>query len=336
MTNSSNHLREVEEEIDGITNEEEPDDNELNEIENSQSKNEDLADDSLMFEAKGHRMDDSINMYFTEIAKVPTLSAAEELTLAQIMANSENEEEKDRARNRMIEANLRLVVSVAKKYTGRGLSFLDLIQEGNLGLIKSVNRFDYTKGYKLSTYATWWIRQAISRAIADQSRTIRIPVHMVETIHKVNMARRQLIQEKGTTVTAQDIAERIGIPVDRVRDVERMTLDPISLDTPIGEEEETTLGDFVPDSEEYRPDEMAAKAALKETIERELNTLSTREASVIKMRFGFIDGKAYTLEEVGAEFDITRERIRQIEAKALRKLRQPVHSKYLVGFLQKT
>ena len=278
------------------------------------------------------KLDDPIRMYLKEIGKIKLLSPEEELEVAKKMVEG-SEQEKDAARKRMSEANLRLVVSIAKRYVGRGMQLLDLIQEGNLGLMKAVEKFDYTKGYKFSTYATWWIRQAITRAIADQARTIRIPVHMVETIHKVSRYQRQMLQELGREATPAEIGEKMGLPADRVREIMKISLDPVSLETPIGEEEDSHLGDFIPDEDTPAPSEAASANILREVIERELNTLTPREAHVIKLRFGLYDGRTRTLEEVGKEFDITRERIRQIESKALRKLRHPSRARHLKGFL---
>ena len=272
--------------------------------------------------------DDPVRMYLKEIGKVPLLTADEEVVLAQRMAEG-NEE----AKHRMTEANLRLVVSIAKRYVGRGMLFLDLIQEGNLGLIKAVEKFDYTKGYKFSTYATWWIRQAITRAIADQARTIRIPVHMVETINKTIRVSRQLLQELGHDPSAEEIAAEMDMPVDKVRDILKIAQEPVSLETPIGEEEDSHLGDFIPDEDASEPSEAASFSLLREQLEEVLDTLAPREKKVLELRFGIVDGRTRTLEEVGKEFNVTRERIRQIEAKALRKLRHPSRSKKLKDFL---
>ena len=272
--------------------------------------------------------DDPVRMYLKEIGKVPLLTAEEEIELATRM--SEGDEE---AKRRMAEANLRLVVSIAKRYVGRGMLFLDLIQEGNLGLIKAVEKFDYTKGYKFSTYATWWIRQAITRAIADQARTIRIPVHMVETINKVIRVSRQLLQELGHDPSAEEIAKEMGMPVDKVRDILKIAQEPVSLETPIGEEEDSHLGDFIPDEDASEPSEAASFSLLKEQLMEVLDTLTPREKKVLELRFGIVDGRTRTLEEVGKEFNVTRERIRQIEAKALRKLRHPSRSRKLKDFL---
>ena len=273
-------------------------------------------------------IDDPVRMYLKEIGKVPLLTAEEEVELAIKM--SEGDED---AKRRMAEANLRLVVSIAKRYVGRGMLFLDLIQEGNLGLIKAVEKFDYTKGYKFSTYATWWIRQAITRAIADQARTIRIPVHMVETINKVIRVSRQLLQELGHDPSAEEIAEEMGMPVEKVRDILKIAQEPVSLETPIGEEEDSHLGDFIPDEDASEPSEAASFSLLKEQLMEVLDTLTPREKKVLELRFGIVDGRTRTLEEVGKEFNVTRERIRQIEAKALRKLRHPSRSKKLRDFL---
>ncbi len=272
--------------------------------------------------------DDPVRMYLKEIGKVPLLTADEEKELATRM--SEGDEE---AKRRMAEANLRLVVSIAKRYVGRGMLFLDLIQEGNLGLIKAVEKFDHTKGYKFSTYATWWIRQAITRAIADQARTIRIPVHMVETINKVIRVSRQLLQELGHDPSAEEIAKEMGMPVEKVRDILKIAQEPVSLETPIGEEEDSHLGDFIPDEDASEPSEAASFSLLKEQLMEVLDTLTPREKKVLELRFGIVDGRTRTLEEVGKEFNVTRERIRQIEAKALRKLRHPSRSRKLKDFL---
>ena len=272
--------------------------------------------------------DDPVRMYLKEIGKVPLLTPEEELDLAKRM--SEGDEE---AKRRMTEANLRLVVSIAKRYVGRGMLFLDLIQEGNLGLIKAVEKFDYTKGYKFSTYATWWIRQAITRAIADQASTIRIPVHMVETINKTIRVSRQLLQELGHDPSAEEIAAEMDMPVEKVRDILKIAQEPVSLETPIGEEEDSHLGDFIPDEDASEPSEAASFSLLREQLEEVLETLAPREKKVLELRFGIVDGRTRTLEEVGKEFNVTRERIRQIEAKALRKLRHPSRSKKLRDFL---
>ena len=273
---------------------------------------------------EGISIDDPVRMYLKEIGKVPLLSADEEIELAKRMEEGDEE-----AKKRLCEANLRLVVSIAKRYVGRGMLFLDLIQEGNLGLIKAVEKFDYRKGYKFSTYATWWIRQAITRAIADQARTIRIPVHMVETINKLIRVSRQLLQENGREPLPEEIAEEMGIPEEKVREIIKIAQEPVSLETPIGEEEDSHLGDFIPDDDAPAPAEAAAFTLLKEQLMSVLSTLTPREEMVLKLRFGLEDGRARTLEEVGREFKVTRERIRQIEAKALRKLRHPSRSRKL-------
>ena len=272
--------------------------------------------------------DDPVRMYLKEIGKVPLLTAEEEIALAERMAQGDEE-----AKHRMTEANLRLVVSIAKRYVGRGMLFLDLIQEGNLGLIKAVEKFDHNKGFKFSTYATWWIRQAITRAIADQARTIRIPVHMVETINKTIRVSRQLLQELGHDPSAEEIAAEMGMPVEKVRDILKIAQEPVSLETPIGEEEDSHLGDFIPDEDASEPSEAASFSLLREQLEEVLDTLAPREKKVLELRFGIVDGRTRTLEEVGKEFNVTRERIRQIEAKALRKLRHPSRSKKLRDFL---
>ena len=278
---------------------------------------------------KGIAVDDPVRMYLKEIGKVPLLSADEEILLAQKMEAGDEE-----AKKKLCEANLRLVVSIAKRYVGRGMLFLDLIQEGNLGLIKAVDKFDYRKGYKFSTYATWWIRQAITRSIAAQARTIRIPVHMVETINKLIRVSRQLLQTYGREPTPEEIAKEMGISVDKVREIQKIAQEPVSLETPIGEEEDSHLGDFIPDDDVPAPAEAAAFSMLKEQLVEVLDTLTEREQKVLKLRFGLEDGRSRTLEEVGKEFDVTRERIRQIEAKALRKLRHPSRSKKLKDYLE--
>lgn len=272
--------------------------------------------------------DDPVKIYLKEIGRVPLLSGDEEKELAEKMAAGD-----ERARKRLCEANLRLVVSIAKRYVGRGMQFLDLIQEGNLGLIKAVEKFDPTKGFKFSTYATWWIRQAITRAIADQARTIRIPVHMVETITKVIKVSNQLLHQNGHEATAEEISAVIDMPVERVREIMRISQDPVSLETPIGEEDDSHLGDFIPDEDAPAPAEAASLTMLKEQLNDVLSTLTDREAKVLKLRFGLEDGRSRTLEEVGEEFGVTRERIRQIEAKALRKLRHPSRSKKLRDYM---
>ena len=277
---------------------------------------------------EGISIDDPVRMYHKEIGKVPLQSADEEIDLAKRMEKGDSE-----AKRRLAEANLRLVVSIAKRYVGRGMLFLDLIQEGNLGLIKAVEKFDYRKGYKFSTYATWWIRQAITRAIADQARTIRIPVHMVETINKLIRVSRQLLQELGREPHPEEIAKEMSMSVDKVREIMKISQEPVSLETPIGEEEDSHLGDFIPDDDAPAPAEAAAFTLLKEQLIDVLDTLTPREEKVLRLRFGLDDGRARTLEEVGKEFNVTRERIRQIEAKALRKLRHPSRSKKLKDYL---
>ncbi len=274
-------------------------------------------------------IDDPVRMYLKEIGKVDLLSSAEEAELAQKMAEGDAD-----AKKRLAEANLRLVVSIAKRYVGRGMLFLDLIQEGNLGLIKAVEKFDYTKGYKFSTYATWWIRQAITRAIADQARTIRIPVHMVETINKLIRVTRQLVQELGRDPSPEEIAKELNMPLDKVSEIMKIAQEPVSLETPIGEEEDSHLGDFIQDEDAPAPSEAATFTLLKEQLSEVINTLTAREEKVLRLRFGLDDGRARTLEEVGKEFNVTRERIRQIEAKALRKLRHPSRSKKLKDYLE--
>ena len=276
----------------------------------------------------GISIEDPVRMYLKEIGKVPLLTAEEEVELARRMADGDED-----AKKRLAEANLRLVVSIAKRYVGRGMLFLDLIQEGNLGLIKAVEKFDYQKGFKFSTYATWWIRQAITRAIADQARTIRIPVHMVETINKLIRVSRQLLQELGREPTPEEIAAELDMPVERVREILKISQEPVSLETPIGEEEDSHLGDFIQDDNVPVPAEAAAQTLLKEQLDEVLSTLTEREQKVLRLRFGINDGRARTLEEVGKEFDVTRERIRQIEAKALRKLRHPSRSRKLRDYL---
>ncbi len=334
--------------------EEEPDEDALLEVEND----EDLAVEKIDLSVpEGTNIEDPVRMYLKEIGKVPLLSAEEEITLAQKMEGGDaaraqlddagddlDEETKreleelinqgDYAKKKLAEANLRLVVSIAKRYVGRGMLFLDLIQEGNLGLIKAVEKFDYRKGYKFSTYATWWIRQAITRAIADQARTIRIPVHMVETINKLIRVSRQLLQELGREPSPEEIAEEMDIPVERVREILKISQEPVSLETPIGEEEDSHLGDFIQDENVPVPADAAAFTLLKEQLVEVLSTLTEREQKVLRLRFGLDDGRARTLEEVGKEFNVTRERIRQIEAKALRKLRHPSRSRKLRDYLE--
>ena len=278
--------------------------------------------------ADGVAIDDPVKVYLKEIGRVPLLTPDEEVDLAVRISNGD-----EAAKKRLSEANLRLVVSIAKRYLGRGMQFLDLIQEGNLGLIKAVEKFDYTKGFKFSTYATWWIRQAITRAIADQARTIRIPVHMVETINKVKKVSSQLLHANGREPSAEEVAEELDMPVDKVREIMRVAQEPVSLETPIGEEEDSHLGDFIPDDDAPAPAAAASHTLLKETLSSVLDSLTPREEKVLRLRFGLDDGRSRTLEEVGKEFNVTRERIRQIEAKALRKLRHPSRSKKLKDFL---
>ena len=319
--------KEIKADID-LTN---PDDLDLQAIDEEEDKEELVAESSDPVEIavpKGISIDDPVRMYLKEIGKIPLLKPHEEVEYAKRMAEGD-----EFAKQKLVEANLRLVVSIAKRYVGRGMLFLDLIQEGNLGLIKAVEKFDYKKGYKFSTYATWWIRQAITRAIADQARTIRIPVHMVETINKLIRVSRQLLQELGRDPKPDEIAKEMNMTEEKVREIMKIAQDPVSLETPIGEEEDSHLGDFIPDEDAPAPAEAAAYSLLKEQIEEVLNTLNDREQNVLKLRFGLEDGRARTLEEVGKEFDVTRERIRQIEAKALRKLRHPSRSKKLRDFL---
>ena len=312
---------------------------EFQEIESEVEQLGSAEDMEKMLAQEGLAIDDPVRMYLKEIGKVPLLDADRELYLAEKMALWEEggdpkvNNTAEKAKDELVEANLRLVVSIAKRYVGKGMFFLDLIQEGNLGLMKAVEKFDYTKGYKFSTYATWWIRQAITRAIADQARTIRIPVHMVETIHKVSRVSRQLLQELGHEASAEEIAAEIGMSADKVREIMKIAQDPVSLETPIGEEEDSHLGDFIPDDDSPAPAEAASYELLKEQLNEVLHTLTPREEHVLKLRFGLDDGRTRTLEEVGKEFNITRERIRQIEAKALRKLRHPSRSKRLKDYL---
>ncbi len=298
------------------------------EIETEVEQYESAEEMEKMLAQEGLAIDDPVRMYLKEIGKVPLLDAEREMLLAKKMAEGDEE-----AKNELVEANLRLVVSIAKRYVGKGMFFLDLIQEGNLGLMKAVDKFDYEKGYKFTTYAPWWIRQAITRAIADQARTIRIPVHMVETIHKVSRYSRQLLQELGHEATAEEIGEKMGMSADKVREIMKVAQDPVSLETPIGEEEDSHLGDFIPDDDSPAPAEAASYTLLREQLNEVLHTLTPREEHVLKLRFGLEDGRSRTLEEVGKEFNITRERIRQIEAKALRKLRHPSRSKRLRDYL---
>lgn len=308
----------------------EPDDLDIKSIDEESSEDTETAetDTAEIAVPKGISIDDPVRMYLKEIGKIPLLKPHEEVEFARLMSEGD-----ERSKQKLVEANLRLVVSIAKRYVGRGMLFLDLIQEGNLGLIKAVEKFDYKKGYKFSTYATWWIRQAITRAIADQARTIRIPVHMVETINKLIRVSRQLLQELGRDPKPEEIAKVMNMSEDKVREIMKIAQDPVSLETPIGEEEDSHLGDFIPDEDAPAPAEAAAYSLLKEQIEEVLNTLNDREQKVLKLRFGLEDGRARTLEEVGKEFDVTRERIRQIEAKALRKLRHPSRSKKLRDYL---
>ncbi len=300
----------------------EPDLDDLKEVE--EIKIEDLDVNNM----EGINIDDPVRMYLREIGKIPLLTYDEELDLAKRILEGDEE-----AKQKLAESNLRLVVSIAKKYVGRGMMFLDLIQEGNMGLIKAVEKFDYTKGYKFSTYATWWIRQAITRAIADQARTIRIPVHMVETINKLIRTSRHLLQQNGREPTVEELSKEMEMPVDKVVEIQKIAQDPVSLETPIGEEDDSHLGDFIQDDDSPAPQDSAAYTLLREQLEEVMNTLTPREAKVLKLRFGLEDGKARTLEEVGREFMVTRERIRQIEAKALRKLRHPSRSKKLRDYM---
>ena len=300
----------------------EPDIDELENIEDV-----DISDAAIT-DFDGINIDDPVRMYLREIGRIPLLTYEEELELAQKILDGDEE-----ARQKLAESNLRLVVSIAKKYLGRGMLFLDLIQEGNMGLIKAVEKFDYEKGYKFSTYATWWIRQAITRAIADQARTIRIPVHMVETINKLIRTSRHLLQRLGREPTPEELSEELEMPIDKVMEIQKIAQDPVSLETPIGEEDDSHLGDFIQDDDSPAPQDSAAYTMLKEQLEEVMNTLTPREAKVLKLRFGLEDGKARTLEEVGREFEVTRERIRQIEAKALRKLRHPSRSKKLKDYM---
>ena len=301
---------------------EEPDIEELEAVEDIKLDEIDLNN------IDGVNIDDPVRMYLREIGRIPLLSYDEELELAKKVLEGDEE-----AKQKLAESNLRLVVSIAKKYVGRGMLFLDLIQEGNMGLIKAVEKFDYTKGYKFSTYATWWIRQAITRAIADQARTIRIPVHMVETINRLIRTSRHLLQQLGREPTPEEIAKEMEIPVEKVMEIQKIAQDPVSLETPIGEEDDSHLGDFIQDEDSPAPHDAASYTLLREQLEEVMSTLTPREAKVLKLRFGLEDGKARTLEEVGKEFDVTRERIRQIEAKALRKLRHPSRSKKLRDYM---
>ena len=302
---------------------------EFGEIQTEVEQYESAEDMEKMLSQEGLSIDDPVRMYLKEIGKVPLLDATRELELAEMMTNGN-----EAAKQELVESNLRLVVSIAKRYVGKGMFFLDLIQEGNLGLMKAVEKFDYRKGFKFSTYATWWIRQAITRAIADQARTIRIPVHMVETIHKVSRISRQLLQENGHEATPEEIANVMGMSAEKIREIMKIAQDPVSLETPIGEEEDSHLGDFIPDDASPAPADAASYTLLREQLNEVLKTLTPREESVLKLRFGLEDGRSRTLEEVGKEFNITRERIRQIEAKALRKLRHPSRSKRLRDYLE--
>ena len=302
---------------------------ELDEINSEVERLESADDMEKALSQEGLPVDDPVRMYLKEIGAIPLLDADRETELARRMGEGDAS-----AKNDLVEANLRLVVSIAKRYVGKGMFFLDLIQEGNLGLMKAAEKFDYSKGYKFSTYATWWIRQAISRAIADQSRTIRIPVHMVETIHKVSRSQRELLQKYGREATTEEIASDIGMSPDKVREIMKISQDPVSLETPIGEADDSHLGDFIPDDDNPTPEDAASYQLLREQLNEVLHTLSPREEKVLKLRFGLEDGRTRTLEEVGQEFQITRERIRQIEAKALRKIRHPSRSKRLKDFLE--
>ena len=297
-------------------------------IEDLQDVEEIKLEDIDVTNVEGVSVDDPVRRYLREIGKIPLLTYEQELDLAKRILEGDEE-----AKQKLAESNLRLVVSIAKKYVGRGMLFLDLIQEGNMGLIKAVEKFDYNKGFKFSTYATWWIRQAITRAIADQARTIRIPVHMVETINKLIRTSRHLLQQLGREPTPEEIANEMEIPIEKVMEIQKIAQDPVSLETPIGEEDDSHLGDFIPDDDSPAPQDSAAYTLLKEQLEEVMNTLTPREAKVLKLRFGLEDGKARTLEEVGKEFQVTRERIRQIEAKALRKLRHPSRSKKLRDYM---
>ena len=304
----------------------------LGEMEAIEAEALEVSDKQLEDEYENAKLDDPVRMYLKEIGKIPLLTPEEELEVAKDLV-SEDEKARDAARKRMSEANLRLVVSIAKRYVGRGMQLLDLIQEGNLGLMKAVEKFDYTKGYKFSTYATWWIRQSITRAIADQARTIRIPVHMVETINKVLRTSHSMVQSLGREPTTQEIAAELHMDVQKVEEILKIAQEPVSLETPIGEEDDSHLGDFIQDDDASQPAEEASYTLLREQLEEVLKTLTPREEEVLRMRFGLIDGKPHTLEEVGKKFDVTRERIRQIESKALRKLRHPSRSKKLRDFL---
>ena len=312
----------------GVIDDEEPDIEDLNEVEDVNVEDLKVEELSSIANFDGVSVDDPVRMYLREIGKIPLLNYDEELELAKKVLDGDED-----AKQKLANSNLRLVVSIAKKYVGRGMLFLDLIQEGNLGLIKAVEKFDYTKGYKFSTYATWWIRQAITRAIADQARTIRIPVHMVETINKLIRTSRHLLQRLGREPSPEEIAEELEMPLEKVIEIQKIAQDPVSLETPIGEEDDSHLGDFIQDDDSPAPHDAASYTLLKEQLEEVMNTLTPREAKVLKLRFGLEDGKARTLEEVGKQFDVTRERIRQIEAKALRKLRHPSRSKKLRDYM---
>ena len=304
----------------------------LGEMEAIEAEALEVSDKQLEEEYENAKLDDPVRMYLKEIGKIPLLTPEEELEVAKDLV-SEDEKARDAARKRMSEANLRLVVSIAKRYVGRGMQLLDLIQEGNLGLMKAVEKFDYTKGYKFSTYATWWIRQSITRAIADQARTIRIPVHMVETINRVLRTSHSMVQTLGREPTTEEVAKELHMDVSKVEEIMKIAQEPVSLETPVGEEEDSHLGDFIQDDDASQPSEEASYTLLREQLEDVLATLTPREQQVLRMRFGLQDGKPHTLEEVGKEFDVTRERIRQIESKALRKLRHPSRSKKLKDFL---
>ena len=310
--------------------EDEPNEEDLKEVENLK-----LDEISTEDTFEGINVDDPVRMYLREIGRIKLLTYEQELSLAKriIQENGNSDEDAEDARQELAEANLRLVVSIAKKYVGRGMLFLDLIQEGNMGLIKAVEKFDYTKGFKFSTYATWWIRQSITRAIADQARTIRIPVHMVETINKLIRTSRHLLQKLGREPSQEELAEELEMPIERVAEIQKIAQDPVSLETPIGEEDDSHLGDFIQDDDSPAPQDAAAYTMLREQLTEVMSTLTPREAKVLRLRFGLDDGKARTLEEVGREFDVTRERIRQIEAKALRKLRHPSRSKKLKDYM---
>ncbi len=306
-----------------------PDMDDIDELDDESTES---MEDDEDYSDEGTSADDPVRMYLKEIGKIPLLTPDEEIELAKQIEEGD-EEQKKAARERLVEANLRLVVSIAKRFNGRGMQLLDLIQEGNLGLIKAVEKFDYRKGYKFSTYATWWIRQAVTRAIADQSRTIRIPVHMVETINKMIRIQRQLVQELGREPTTEEIAQRMGVTPERVEEIRQISLEPVSLESPVGEEEDSHLGDFIQDENIAVPADEAAYSLLKEQLAEAMEGLTDRERKVLQLRFGLIDGRPHTLEEVGREFNVTRERIRQIEAKALRKLRHPSRSRKLKDYL---